>query len=207
MIATLLGKKIGMSQIFTDNEVVPVTLIEVGPCYILEIKEVNGKKRVTLGFQEVRETKVKKPQLGFFKKIGVKPLKYIKEFYADSEEGLEVGQKVGVEIFKKIQYVDVTGRSKGRGFSGGMKRWGWCGGPGSHGSTSHRRIGSAGGTTDPGRILPGHHMPGRYGFEKVTVQNLQVVRIEPENNLLFVKGAVPGARNTFLIIRKAKRKK
>jgi len=206
MITALLGKKIGMSQIFKEDSVIPVTLIEAGPCYILEIKEVNGKKKVTLGFLEVKETKVKKPQLGFFKKIGVKPLKYIKEFYVDSVEGLKIGQKVGVEIFKDIKYVDVTGRSKGRGFSGGMKRWGWSGGPDSHGSTSHRRIGSAGATTDPGRVWPGHHMPGRYGFEKVTVQNLEVVRIEPEDNLLFVKGAVPGARNTLLIIRKAKKK-
>ncbi len=206
MITALLGKKIGMSQIFKEDSVIPVTLIEAGPCYILEIKEVNGKKKVTLGFLEVKEKKVKKPQLGFFKKIGVKPLKYIKEFDVDSVEGLKIGQKVGVEIFKDIKYVDVTGRSKGRGFSGGMKRWGWSGGPDSHGSTSHRRIGSAGATTDPGRVWPGHHMPGRYGFEKVTVQNLEVVRIEPEDNLLFVKGAVPGARNTLLIIRKAKKK-
>ena len=203
-MAGLLGKKIGMTQVFTeDGSLVSVTAIEAGPCPVLAVKE----KSIQLGFDQAREKSLKKPQLAYFKKINIAPRKLIKEVLKDNSKEYKVGEELKVDLFKPGDFVDVTGVSIGKGFQGGMKRWNWHGGPQTHGSTSHRRIGSIGSTTSPGRVFKGHHLPGHMGAAQVTLQNLRVVKSDPQNNLLLVKGAVPGHRNSYLVIRNAKKKK
>jgi len=203
MIA-LLGRKIGMTQIFSlEGKFIPVTAIEAGPCPVLAIKE----KHIQLGFDAKDTKNLKKPISGYFKKINISPRKFIREILKNSGEEYQIGQELKVDLFKPGDFVDVTGVSKGKGFQGGMKRWHWSGGPRTHGSTSHRRVGSIGSTTSPGRVWKGHHLPGRMGGDQVTAQNLEVAKVMPENNLLLVKGAVPGCKNSYLIIRKAKKKK
>jgi large subunit ribosomal protein L3 len=199
----LLGKKIGMTQVFTDDgKRVSVTAIEAGPCSVLAI----NTRSIRLGFDLQKETRVKKPLLGFFKKINVAPRKFVKEILKEPGREYKIGEELKADLFKTGDYVDITGISKGKGFAGGMKRWHWSGGPKTHGSTSHRRVGSIGSSTSPGRVWKGHHMPGHLGVAKATVQNLRVVKSDPENNLLLVRGAVPGAKNSYLIIKKAKKK-
>lgn len=206
MVEGLLGKKVGVSQIFdSEGRHIGVTLLEVGPCVVLGIKKVNSSKRVVLGWGQIKEKRVKKPQAGFFKKIGVKPVRFIKEFPIDEGDEFKIGDFLRVEIFKDITYVDVQSRTKGRGFAGGMKRWNWRGQPASHGSTIHRKMGSAGGSTEPARVFKGHHMPGHYGDELQTAKNLKIVSIDPENNLLVLKGSVPGARDSLVVVRRAKK--
>lgn len=203
-MATILGKKLGMTQIFNDNgRLVSVTAIEAGPCWVLNIKD----KSIQLAFDEVKESKVSKPILGRFKKIGIRPRKFIKEVTRDLSREYKLGEELKVDVFKKGDYVDVTGVSLGKGFAGGMKRWGWHGGPKTHGSMSHRRIGSIGSSTSPGRVWKGHHLPGHMGVKRVTIQNLQVIKTDLEKNLLLVEGSVPGHKNSYLVIRKAKKKK
>ncbi|MDP2938805.1 MAG: 50S ribosomal protein L3 [Candidatus Omnitrophota bacterium] len=202
----LLGKKIGMTQIFdSDARVVALTAIEAGPCFVLETKKSTPQK-IKLGFSPIKETKLKKPELGFFKKINVAPLRFIREIPFNETKDYKVGEEVKVDIFNSGDFVDVTGISIGKGFQGGMKRWHWKGGPQTHGSTSKRRVGSIGSSTTPGRVYKGHHMPGHMGFDRVTVQNLKVVKVDLEHNLLLLKGAVPGHKNSFLIIKKSKKK-
>jgi len=201
---TILGKKIGMTQVFTDDgKRVSITAIEAGPCTVLAVKE----KLVQMGFEKTSEKRLKKPQAGLFKKLQIPALKLIREFKKDNTEEFTVGQELKADLFKPGEYVDVTGTSIGKGFQGGMKRWNWHGGPMTHGSMSHRRVGSIGSTTSPGRVFKGHHMPGHMGAIQVTVQNLKVIKVDAENNLLLVKGAVPGHKNNYLIIKKAKKKK
>ena len=200
----LLGKKIGMTQIFSeDGKRVSVTAIEAGPCPILAVKGEN----IQIGFDLAKENRVKKPILGIFKKLNIAPRKLIREFLKDPAKEYKIGEELKVDLFKPGDFVDITGTSIGKGFQGGMKRWHWHGGPKTHGSTSHRRVGSIGSTTSPGRVFKGHHMPGHMGACRTTLQNLRVVKIDPENNLLLVKGAVPGHKNSYLIIREAKKKK
>lgn len=200
----LLGKKIGMTQIFTDDgSLVPVTAIEAGPCPVLAV----GDRRIQVGFDlYAKESRVKKPLAGFFKKLNVAPRKVVREFLKDPSREYKVGEDLKVDLFKEGDFVDVTGTSIGKGFQGGMKRWNWHGGPKTHGSTSHRRVGSMGSTTTPGRVWKGHHLPGHMGARTVTVQNLKVVKVDTEHNLLLVKGAVPGFKSGYVIIRKAKKK-
>jgi len=203
MTTGLLGKKIGMTQIFTeDGAMVQVTVIEAGPCSVLAVKD----KTIQLGFDQLPEKKVKKPISGYFKKLNILPRKLIKEMAKDPAKEYKVGEELKVDIFEPGKFVDITGVSKGKGFQGGMKRWGWHGGPKTHGSTSHRRIGSLGSSTTPSRVWKGHHLPGHMGNCRVTVQNLQVVKVDIENNLLLVKGALPGYKNSYLIIKNAKKK-
>lgn len=200
----LLGKKIGMTSIFSeDGKAVNVTAIEAGPCAILAVKD----KNVQLGFDLIAEKKLKKPVAGIFKKLNISARKYIREIRKDASLEYKVGEELKVGLFKVGDFVDVSGISLGKGFQGGMKRWHWQGGPMTHGSTSHRRVGSVGSTTTPGRVFRGHHMPGHMGAGKVTTQNLKVVKIDTENNLLLVRGSVPGYKNSYLIIKKAKKKK
>ncbi|MCM8789721.1 MAG: 50S ribosomal protein L3, partial [Candidatus Omnitrophica bacterium] len=169
----------------------------------LAIKE----KSIQVGFDKVtKEERLKKPLAEFFKKNNIPACKIIKELSRNPEKEYKIGDLLKADLFKAGDYVDISGISKGKGFSGGMKRWNWHGGPRTHGSMSHRRIGSAGSSTTPGRVWKGHHMPGHLGNVKVTVQKLKVVKSDAENNLLLVKGAVPGANNSYLIIRKAKKK-
>jgi len=200
----ILGKKIGMTQIFTeDAKLVSVTVIEAGPCPVLAVKE----KNIQIGFDSVKENRVKKPLLGYFKKINVTPLKLIKELPKVPKKEYKVGEELKVDLFNPGDFVDVTGTSIGKGFQGGMKRWHWHGGPQTHGSMSHRRPGSIGSSATPSRVLKGHPMPGHMGAGRVTIQSLRVVKIDPQNNLLLVKGAIPGHRNSYLVIKKAKKKK
>ena len=192
-----------MTQIFTQGgNRISVTAIEAGPCPILAIKE----KHLQLGFDLAKEAKLKKPASGYFKKLNVAGRKFIREVLKDSAVQYQVGQELKVDIFKEGDFVDISGTSIGKGFQGGMKRWHWQGGPKSHGSTSHRRVGSIGSSTTPGRVFKGHHMPGHMGMSRITVQNLKVVKVDLENNRLLVNGAVPGHKSSYLIIRKAKKK-
>jgi len=205
----LLGKKIGMTQLFKeDGSVVLVTIIKAGPCRVLQLKkpEVDGYRAVQLGFEDKKVSYVNKPALGHFKKTGSSPKKFIREIRITESDKYEVGKVLAVDVFGEGDLVDVTGISIGKGFQGGMKRWGWKGGPSSHGSMTHRRVGSIGASSFPSRVFKGHHMPGRMGGERKTVQNLEVVKVDPENNLLLVSGPVPGPKNGYLIVRNARKK-
>lgn len=199
----ILGKKLGMTQIFTeDARRISVTAIEAGPCPVLALKE----KNIQLGFDLARTHSLKKPLSGYFKKVNIAPRKVIKELLKDPEKEFKIGDEIKVDIFKPGDFVDITGTSLGKGFQGGVKRWHWKGGYGSRGSTSHRRVGSMGSATTPGRVFKGHHEAGHMGCCSVTLQNLKVVKVDTQNNLLFVKGNVPGHKNGYLIIRKAIKK-
>jgi large subunit ribosomal protein L3 len=199
----ILGKKIGMTRVFADDGAyVSVTAIEAGPCAVLAVKE----KSIQVGFDEVPEKRLKKPVSGYFKKINVSCRKFIRELSRDPAKEYKVGDELKVDLFAPGDFVDVTGISIGKGFQGGMKRWHWKGGPKTHGSTSHRRVGSIGSTTTPGRVWKGHHLPGHMGMDKVTQQNLKVIKADLENNILLVKGAVPGHKNSYVIVKKAKKR-
>ena len=199
----LLGKKIGMTQVFTDDgRLIGVTAVEAGPCPVLSVNE----KSVQLGFDMANPKKVKKPQTSFFNKINIAPRKLIREFLKDPQKEYKVGEEIKVEIFKAGDKVDVVGTSIGKGFQGGMKRWNWSGGPETHGSMHHRRVGSIGSSSEPSRIWKGHHMPGHMGAATVTVQSLRVMQVDSEHNLLVLKGAVPGHRHSYLSINKSRKK-
>lgn len=192
-----------MTQVFSDDgKLLSVTAIEAGPCLVLAVKN----KTVKIGFDPINEKRVKKPVLGMFKKLNVPPRKVIKEVQKEANKEYKVGEELKVDLFKAGDFVDVTGISIGKGFQGGMKRWHWKGGPQTHGSMSHRRVGSIGSTTTPGRVWRGHHMPGHMGNIQVTLQNLKVVKADLENNVLLVKGSVPGKKNSYVVIRNAKKK-
>ena len=206
MIREILGKKIGMTQILDeDASLIAATLVEIKPVCILETVSYPKGLRVKIGCFKVpkeRINKVSKPILGYFKKLGIEPYKVIREVTADDENKLERTQQVGTDFFKQGDVVSVQVKSKGRGFQGGMKRWGWRGGPGGHGSTSHRRIGSSGATTYPGRIIKGIHMPGHMGNRYVTIKNIKVLRIDQKKELVFLRGAIPGSINSVVLIKK-----
>lgn len=206
MATGLLGKKIGMTQIFNaQGHLVPVSAIEAGPCVVLEIR--NGPPpKIKLGFQPKKEARVKKPQLGFFKKFNLAPLSFVRELPLGEAKDYQVGQEIKVDIFKEGEYVHVTGTSIGKGFQGGVKRWGWKAGDRTHGSTSHRRVGSIGSSTTPGRTIKGHHMPGHMGAQRVTVKNLHIVKVDLANNLLLVEGGIPGHKNGMVIISRSAKK-
>jgi large subunit ribosomal protein L3 len=199
----ILGKKIGMTQVFDEEgNVVPVTLVQAGPCQVVQVRTADrdGYEAVQLGFDEIKKLKrVNKPMMGHFKKAGVPPYRVLREF---PMSGYEVGQTVTVEVFQKGDTVHVSGISKGKGFQGIMKRHGAHGGPASHGSKFHRAPGSIGASAFPSRVWKGHPMPGRMGGERVTVKNLKVVDVKPEMNLLLIKGAIPGPKGGYVEIRK-----
>ncbi|MBZ4650522.1 50S ribosomal protein L3 [Thermosipho sp. (in: thermotogales)] len=201
----IIGRKVGMTRIFKDDKVIPVTVIKAGPCYVVQKKTIDtdGYNAIQIGFEEAK--KVNKPMEGVFKKAGVKPLKILKEFRVENPEEFELGQEIKVDIFAEGDKIDITGWSKGRGFAGAMKRWGFRGGPKSHGAKFHRELGSVGQHTEPARIFKGKKMPGQYGNERVTILNSEIVKIDVENNLIAVKGGVPGARGGLVLIRTAKR--
>ncbi len=205
----ILGKKIGMTQLYTDRGVlVPVTLIEAGPCIILEVKEPekHGCSAIKLGFEDRKEKRTNKPDLGNFKKINSAPKRFIKEVRVDSAEGYKKGQEVKADIFQEGDFVDISGISKGKGFQGGMKRWNWTAGKGGHGSMHHRRVGSIGASSFPSRVHKGKTMPGHMGAEKVTVQHLTILKVDKDRNLIVVKGTVPGCNNSYLAVKSAKKK-
>lgn len=203
MITGILGKKVGMTQVFQDDgAVVAVTAIEAGPCTVTQIKTKakEGYDAVQLGFGQAK--RINRPQRGHLKKLGL--YRHLREFRVEDASKIQLGDSVDVGIFHPGDLVDVTGTSKGRGFAGVVKRHHFAGGPKSHGqSDRHRAPGSIGAGTDPGRVIKGLKMAGHMGDERVTVQKLQVVKADPERNLLLVRGAVPGARNGLLIVRKS----
>lgn len=201
----ILGKKIGMTQVFDENGIViPVTVILAGPLSVIQKKteEIDGYNSVKVGFQDIPERKANKPMKGQFEKAKVSPKKYMKEFRLEDTAGYEVGNVIKVEdMFAAGDKIDVSGVSKGKGFAGVIKRFGLGRGPMAHGSGFHRGIGSMGPISDPSRIFKGKHMPGHMGAEKVTVQNLAVVRVDAERGLLLVKGAVPGPKGGLLVVK------
>jgi len=203
----LLGKKVGMARIFDDmGNIVPVTVIQAGPCYIVQLKTVesDGYRAMQLGFEEKKEKNLSKPLIGHFKKSKSPALRKLKEFKYMGGKDLKVGDTLTVEMFQPGEEVQVKGLSKGRGFTGVVKRHGFRGGPKTHGQSDRLRApGSIGQSSDPSRVYKGIKMAGRMGAKKVTVSSLQVVKVDIENNLLFIKGAVPGARNNYLEIYKA----
>ena len=198
----LIGKKIGMTQVYTvDGSQVGVTAIEAGPCPVLALKD----KNVQLGFDLAKEKSLKKPQAVFFKKLNIAPRKLIRDFTRETNVEYKIGDEIKVDLFAEGDMVDVSGISIGKGFQGGMKRWHWQGGPMTHGSTSRRRVGSIGSSTTPGRVFKGHHMPGHMGAQRKTIQNLKVIKVDLANNVLLIKGAVPGYKNGYLLVTKAKK--
>lgn len=202
----LLGKKLGMTHVYDPHgRRLAVTAVEAGPCTVLEVREPQGAgaRRVLIGFEPVKASKLPKPEAGKFQRTGVGPFRYVREFLDPNGSTFTVGQQLTVELFKAYELVDVTGTSIGKGFQGGVKRWGWKGGPQTHGSMSHRAPGSIGSTTTPGRVFRGHHLPGHMGAARVTVQNMRVVGCDPQHDLLLIEGAVPGARQGLVMVRKS----
>lgn len=207
-MAGILGRKVGMSNYFLpDGTCIPVTVIQAGLCTVVQIrtKEKEGYEAVQLGFEDLPERKVNKPMRKHFERAGVKPKRILKEVPVISLDDVEVGKEVKVDIFKEGEKVVVTGKSKGRGFAGGMKRWGFSGGPDSHGTTKIHRRAMSSGPMGPQRVVKGKRMPGHYGNETVTVRGVEVVKVDPERNMLVVKGSIPGPRGGLLLIRKEKR--
>jgi len=206
VITGILGRKVGMTTIFDENgQAIPVTVVRAGPCYIVQRRTVekDGYSAVQLGFEESPERKVNKPMLGHFKKAGVKPCRFLAEFKIPPEAEVKVGDVVTVAIFQKGDKVKVTGKSKGRGFAGVMKRWGFGGYPDSHGAHFHRKPASHG-PQGPQRVIPGARLPGHYGNETITVRGLTIVDVLPERNLLVIKGSIPGPNGGLVRIEKMK---
>lgn len=208
MKKAILGKKIGMTQIFTETgHLVPVTVIEAGPCTVVQTKnkETDGYCAVQVGFQEMTEQRAKKlltkPVQGHFAKAKVKPFRVLREFHFDDCSTYSVGDQVKADQFAKGDKVDVTGTSKGHGFTGAIYRWNQSRGPMAHGSKYHRGVGSLSANSDPSRVFKNKHMPGHYGVDRVTIQNLEVVAVDAERNLLLIKGALPGPKGGLVIVR------
>ncbi|MCG8456909.1 MAG: 50S ribosomal protein L3 [Holophagales bacterium] len=205
----ILGKKLGMTQIFADDgKVVPVTVVKAGPCLIVQRKTVesDGYAAVQLGLVEDNPAKnVNQARRGHFDKAGVSPMRELVEFRVEVDDPAQPGDQVKAGVFEENDYVDVVGTSKGKGFQGVVKRHGFGGGRASHGSMFHRAPGSIGQSASPSRVFPGVKLPGRMGGKRVTVKNLQVVKVDDEENLIYLRGAVPGARNSTVALRPAKR--
>jgi large subunit ribosomal protein L3 len=207
MVNGIIGRKVGMTQIFEDSgEAIPVTVIQAGPCPIVQLKtqEKDGYQAVQLGFGKQKESRINKPKRGHFAKAGIDSAFVLREFRVQSLDDVSVGSVVDASVFSEGELVDVTGTSKGRGFSGVVRRWKFAGGKKTHGGEQDlRRPGSIGASATPSRVFKGKRMPGRYGAKRHTTQNLPVIQADPERNLLVVKGAVPGPPNGLLLIRKA----
>ncbi len=206
MPEAILGKKLGMTQIFNeDGRVVPVTLISAGPCVVTQVKtkKKDGYSAIQLGFEDIKEKHVNKPLKGHFAKTKIAPKRYLVEIPLKEGEEVKAGDTISAGIFTPGEVADVIGVSKGKGFTGVVKRWGFKGGPASHGAHFHRAPGSIGACATPSRVYKGKKMPGRAGNERVTAQNLEIVKVDPEKSLVFLKGSVPGARGGLLLIRRA----
>lgn len=206
----IIGKKVGMSQIFDENgHVIPVTVIEAGPCVVVQKKtsEKEGYEAVQLGFEDISERKLTKPEKGHLDKAGVAPKKYLREFDLENAAELNVGDIVKADAFQAGDFVDVTGISKGHGYAGVVKRWNAGRTPTSHGGGPvHRHAGSMGSSTDPSRIFPGKIGAGHMGVEQVTVQNLDVVKVDPELNMIVVRGAIPGPKGGIVYLKNSVKK-
>ena len=202
----ILGKKVGMTRIFDENGVViPVTVIEAGPCSVVQVKtvETDGYNAVQIGFGSVKENKVNKPKAGHFAKAGVKAVKNLREFRVEEVSDVKVGDEIKVDTFNVGDSVDIQGTTKGKGFQGVIKRHGQHRGPMGHGSMYHRRPGSMGSTTTPGRVFKGKKLPGHMGSKTSTVLNLEVVKVDTDKNVVLVKGSVPGAKKAIVRVRKS----
>jgi large subunit ribosomal protein L3 len=203
----LIGKKVGMTQLFDDSgKAVPVTVIKAGPCYVTQVRTVDndGYQAVQLGYEETKSQRLTGGELGHLKKNDLPPLRYLKEFRTSEE--IEEGQMLTVEVFQEGERVDVVGKSKGRGFAGVVRRYGFSGGPKTHGQSDRLRApGSIGAGSTPGRVYKGKRMPGRMGNDTVTSQNLLISRIDPENNIIAVRGSVPGPKNGLVVIKEARK--
>lgn len=204
----LIGRKLGMTQVFGDDgNHLPVTIVQAGPCTVVGIrtKESHGYDALQLGFEAGRK-KMSKPAAGVFKKLNLEPMRIVREIRLEKPEmlqGYAVGKAVTAELFAAGEFVDVIGVTKGKGFQGGVKRFGWSGGDSTHGSMFHRAPGSIGASSDPSRVWPGHHLPGRMGGVQRTVLNVSVVRVMPEQNLVLLRGAVPGPNGSLVMLRKS----
>ncbi|MCL6516868.1 50S ribosomal protein L3 [Alicyclobacillus sp.] len=204
----ILGRKLGMTQVFgEDGVVIPVTVIEAGPCVVLQKKQVStdGYDAIQLGFADKKPNRATKPEQGHAQKANTAPKRYVRELRGVNVDAYEVGQQLGPDVFEVGEYVDVIGTSKGKGYTGPIKRHNQARGPMSHGSKYHRGVGSLG-SIAPNRVFKGQTMAGRMGGERCTVQNLQVVRVDAERNLLLIKGSIPGPRNSFVTVRSAKKR-
>ena len=204
MKKAILATKVGMTQIFNeDGTLIPVTVLQAGPCVVTQVKteENDGYAAVQVGFGDIREKLVNKPEKGHLEKAGVELKRFLKEFRFENAGEYEVGQEIKAEIFEAGDHIDVTAISKGKGFQGAIKRHGQSRGPMTHGSKYHRHAGSNGSASDPSKVFKGKKMPGQMGHVQVTVQNLEVVRVDTENNLLLVKGAVPGPTKSLVTIK------
>ena len=206
-IKGILGTKLGMTQVFDEeNRVIPVTVVEAGPCVVTQIrtKDIDGYNAIQIAYGEIDPRKANKPAAGHFKKAGVTPRRHVTEIRMDDVSDYEVGQDITVEVFDGVKFVDVTGTSKGKGFAGGMKRHGFSGQGASHGNqAAHRRPGGIGAAATPGRIFKGKRMAGRMGTDRVTTQNLKVQKIDADANLLLIKGAIPGNRGGIVTVKTA----
>ena len=202
----ILGKKLGMTQVFNqDGTVVPVTVVEAGPCVVLQKKDIenDGYEAIQIGYSDIKEHRAGKPETGHAKKAGTTPKRFVKEFRGVSE--FEVGHEIKADIFAEGDSVDVSGITKGKGFAGSIKRHNQSRGPMAHGSRYHRRPGSMG-PVAPNRVFKGKPLPGRMGTDKVTIQNLEIVKVDSERNLLLVKGSIPGPKNSHVVISESVKK-
>lgn len=201
----ILGKKLGMTQIFSpEGKIIPVTVIAAGPCVVAQIKTnaTEGYEAIQIGFGAIKPVNVNKPQQGHAKAAGIAPTHYLREIAVDNIADYQLGQQITADVFAPGERVDIAGVSKGKGFAGGIKRWNQRRGPMAHGSKSHRRPASAG-AKGPARVFKGKHSPGRMGGENVTIQGLEIVRVDAERNLMLVRGAVPGPKQGLLMIKKS----
>lgn len=206
MKKAILATKVGMTQIFNeDGTLIPVTVLQAGPCAVTQVKtmENDGYSAVQVGFGDIREVLVSKPRKGHFAKAGVSNKRYLREFRFDNAEEYAVGQEIKVDIFAEGDKIDATAKSKGKGFQGAIKRHGQSRGPMAHGSKFHRHAGSNGSATSPGRVFKGKKMPGQMGNVRVTVQNLEVVRVDAENNIILIKGAIPGPKKSMVMLKES----
>ena len=210
MKKAIVGKKIGMTQVFTeDGRLVPVTVVEAGPCTVVQTKNVesDGYDAVQVGFGELTESRAKKllnkPEQGHFAKAGVAPARHLREFRFEDISGYSVGDAIKCDVFAEGDKIDVIGTSKGHGYTGVIQRWNQHTGPMAHGSKYHRGVGSLSANSDPSRVFKNKKMAGQYGGERVTVQNLEVVKVDAERNLLMIKGAIPGANGSLVMVRDA----
>ena len=205
----ILGKKLGMTNVYNEaGKMVPVTLIEAGPCHVMQVKtkDTDGYNAIQVGFGTKRDKLVNSPDKGRFKKAGTANARFVKELRVVDAAPYKVGQALEADLFAKGDYIDVTGTSIGRGFQGGVRRWGWSGGDSGHGSMFHRAVGSIQSGARLGRVTKGHHLPGHMGSANITVQNLEVIDVDKANNLILVKGNVPGHKNSFLIVKEARKR-
>ena len=206
MINAIYGKKVGMTQVWSqDDKLIPVTVIQAEPNKVCQVKttDTDGYEAVQMGFGSIKPSRVNKPMAGHFAKQGTEPVRYLREVRVENASEYKVGDTQTVAAFAEVEKVDVTGTSKGKGFAGVMKRWGFAGGPGGHGAHFHRAPGSVGQCATPSRVFKGLKLPGHMGCDRVTVKNLEVVRIDEDQNLILVKGAVPGAKDGVVRVRMA----